>query len=132
MWTEPEDTVRLVFEREDYKGLEVVCRRNVPMRVYFELARAEKSAGYEQVEEAMRLFGDKVLLSWNFAPDGVELPANAEGMIDGSFELARLLIRAWMQAIASVSAPLDETSTDGEPSLVESMPMVTSSASQPS
>ena len=125
---EPARTLTLVFDDEDYAGAEVVCRRNVAMRVYFEIARSQSGDS----ESAMRLFGDHVLHAWNIERKGEALPADGEGMLDISPEFALLIISSWTRVVTDIPRPLDEPSPNGVPLPEQPIPMVALSGSQPS
>ena len=129
---EPTRTFVLVFEDDDYAGAEVVCRRRVPMRVYFDISKAQGSQDVVVIEESLRTFGDRVLQSWNVTSGGKALPANGDGMIDISPEFAMLILTAWSRAVSAVPRPLAPPSPAGEPFPEQSIPMVALSESLPS
>lgn len=114
---EPSRTLRIVFDDEDYAGAEVVCRRTVPMSVYFGMARAQQGENIGEIEEAVKAFGDEVLVSWNVVDDDDKpLPANGEGMTAVSFMFARQILSGWMAGMAGLPGPLVEPSSDGNTS----------------
>src|SRR3989304_7652795 len=120
---EPVRTATLVFEDEDYAGAEVVCRRNVSMGTYFEIARAGEVGNAEASEAAFRLFGERVLASWNVTVEGEPLPASGEGMLGLSPEFAALILSAWTRAVTDMPAPLGEPSVNGSSAKAPSIPM---------
>ena len=122
---EPSDTVTLVIEG-DYAGAEVKCLLNVPLSVYFGIARAQSS---NDTEAAFRLLGDEVLDSWNVTLGGVALPATGDGMLMVSPKFATMIVGAWVEAAANPPAPLGESSGDGLPFPAAPIPMETLSAS---
>ena len=125
---EPKRTFRLVFEDEDFAGAEVICRRRVSMRVYFEIAKVEESRDAAAVETALRLFGDEILDNWNVEVDGKPRPANGDGMLDLSPEFGLLILSAWLRAVTELPTPLGDQSNAGNGLPVASMPMVSLSA----
>lgn len=127
---EPSRTLRIVFDDEDYAGAEVVCRRTVPMSVYFGMARAQQGENIGEIEEAVRAFGDDVLVSWNVVDeDDNALPANGEGMTAVSFLFARQILAGWMAGMAGLPAPLDDASSNGSTSPAATTQMAGSLAS---
>ena len=125
---EPARSYRLVFEDEDYAGAEVVCRRRVPMSVYFDISRAQEQRDIVVVESALRTFGEHVLESWNVTAAGQVLPSDGDGMLGISPEFALMIIGAWLRAITDVPVPLVEPSANGLPPPELSIPMVPLSA----
>lgn len=128
---EPARTLTLVFDDEDYAGAEVICRRNVATRLYFDISKANAGAT-EEIEVALRLFGDHVLHAWNIERKGKVLSADGEGMLDISPEFALLIVASWVRALTEVPRPLDEPSPNGVPLPAQPIPMVALSGSQPS
>ncbi|MFE7072717.1 hypothetical protein ACFU96_21805 [Streptomyces sp. NPDC057620] len=79
----------------------------------------------EDVVASMKRFADN-LLSWNLEDDqGRAVPATPEGLRTVDQGVARALQNAYIDALVGVhdADPLPESSTSGEPSLVESIPM---------
>ena len=119
---------KLVFADEEFAGLEVVTRP-LPIGDYLEMV-----ALMDERPETLRQSKDKsvnilgifagALISWNLeADDGTPVPATLEGMTSQDYELCLEVIRAYIDAINGVPAPLDEPSPSGEPSLEASLPM---------
>lgn len=73
---------------------------------------------------SMQRFSER-LISWNLTVDGQSVPATEEGLKQVDQGLARALQNAYVEAIIGVHTgdPLPQSSTSGEPSLVESVPM---------
>lgn len=65
----------------------------------------------------------KSLVSWNLEEDGVPVPADEEGLYAQDRDFVLAMIRAWTDALASVSPPLEVPSPAGTQSAVESIPM---------
>ena len=70
------------------------------------------------------------LVSWNLArPDGSDVPATIEGVLEQGADLLMAIIGAWANAIAGVSDPLDRRSTSGSQSLEDTISTETLSPS---
>ncbi|MFD5697439.1 hypothetical protein [Streptomyces lasiicapitis] len=113
----------LAFEGEEYEGLEVRIRGlNTGQMIDLDTARAD--GGEEAIQSMLRLMADR-LIEWNVDhPDtGEPVPPTFDGVRSLDLEFNWAIIDAWQTAVAGVAAPLDEPSTDGEPSLVASIPM---------
>lgn len=69
---------------------------------------------------------------WNFDDDeGHPLPPDYDGFADQDMDLQLAVILTWIDAVSGGSSgPLDEKSSDGQPSAAESIPMETLSAGQ--
>lgn len=89
---------------------------------------AQVEEGLQQVFEAL----SKVITSWNLEepedqenPDGPtrKVPVTAETIADQDLALLVAIIDALQGATTGVSGPLGRTSSGGEPSLEESIPM---------
>lgn len=118
----PAKTYRLVFEDEDYAGAEVRCRST-------SIGRLNEIASST---EAMRLFGDEILIDWNLTENGEPVPATGEGMVRVPVEFGRAILNAWTQALVGISGPLGGPSSNGAGSAVPEIPMVILSESPPS
>jgi hypothetical protein len=110
--------VRIVFaEGHEHHGAEARARR---------MSFGEWEAIMESDEQnAMEEF-KKRLVSWNLTDDDDQpIPATAEGLRQVDTSLVTALKDAWVQALTGVhdADPLPESSTSGEPSPVESIPM---------
>lgn len=134
----------LRFEQAELQGLEVRAR-SVPLGTFLELIELASVLDASTAElsptDAKAITGlfsgfAQALVSWNLQEqeDGAEpedVPATYEGLLSQDTDFVLHVVRAWMDAIAGVSGPLEQPSSDGEKSLVASMPMETSSASPP-
>lgn len=116
---------RLVFEDERLRGLTVRAHGTTVGR-FLEIVRLSKEAEKhesESAEKLFKLFSDS-LVSWDAeTEDGEPIPANAHGLGMLDMDIALLIIRAWMDAIAGVPAPLDGKSDSGAPFPAELIPM---------
>lgn len=129
--------LRLTFDGTELDGLEVLAH-SVPVGTIFDIvelaAKADEmdAEGVRYMGELFGVFAD-ALVEWNMEEeDGTPIPATLEGIRSLDIGEALALIKAWMQAAAGVSGPLDPGSTDGKPSEVLSLPMEPSSTSHPS
>lgn len=80
---------------------------------------------------AMFAFFARFLVSWNLEEeaDGSPVPCNVDGLLSADDELVLAIINAWVDAIGTISAPLDETSNGGLPLAGLEIPMETLSPS---
>lgn len=124
---------RLIFTDPDLDGLEVVAK-SASVATYEHIAGlATREYGsvptVEDLEEIAALLAAfaEVLVSWNLEePTGKPgkvrpVPATLDGLKAQDLPFVVAIILAWMQAVAGVSTPLDETSNGG--GLEESLPM---------
>jgi len=112
---EPEQFA-IIRGEDDYAGLEVRVRLNISLGFVFGIQRRMVSEIQGEPEEAMREFGDAVLMEWNVeGRDGQPLPANGEGVLQGSVILLTTIIGAWVEAVKN--PPLASVSgSNGRPS----------------
>ncbi|MFF0140479.1 hypothetical protein ACFYRN_28945 [Streptomyces sp. NPDC005227] len=87
----------------------------------------------DNASSSMARFIDR-LISWNLEVDGVPAPATPEGVQLVDQAVVRALQNAYVSTLIGVhdADPLPDSSTSGEPSLVESIPMEALSESQAS
>ncbi len=119
---------RLVFEDDEYDGLEVVARSAsvAAYRRIAELASTPFSSPPSaedliEIDNLYQAFAAQ-LVSWNLEEeDGTPVPATLAGLQDQDLPFAMAIILAWMNAVAGVSPPLPDTSSSGE--MEESLPM---------
>ena len=78
----------------DFGGAELTCKLDVSIKTFIELQKL--SAHEDTVIESYKMFGDEVLINWNFMDEkGKALPANGEGMLHLSPALAIGILGAW-------------------------------------
>lgn len=67
----------------------------------------------------------RALISWNLEDEetGEPVPATPEAAMAQDQDLMIALAAAWLDGLKGVSAPLEPSSTDGQPSLEASLPM---------
>ena len=103
--------------------------RSIARLARIHLERVPTEANLDEINGLYDAFGS-VLVSWNYEePEGHPVPATVESLRDLEFDLALAIIRAWLDAVAGVSAPLGEPSGDGDRSLEASLPMEVASPS---
>lgn len=112
-------TIRFAEDHE-FHGAEAVAR-GMSFGEWEEATSVEESG-----TAAVKRFVDH-LVSWNLEdPDtGEPLPPTMDSVRKIDNDLASALNNAWVQSLIGVhdADPLPESSTSGEPSLVESVPM---------
>jgi hypothetical protein len=127
-------TYRLVFADADLAGLEVVAKsasvgayRRIADLATREFAHPPSEEDLAEVDALFLEFA-AVLVSWNLEDEDAEgnrtpVPATFEGMQGQDLTFVRQIIWAWMEAVAGISAPLEEPSDAGERLVEESLPM---------
>jgi len=107
----PKRTARLLFSDTQYEGAEVVVRLDVPIAGFVEIQDLIASESQLQV---FRVFGDKVLDSWNLQrDDGTPIPADGEGMNSISMDLGNVILSEWAEIATQVPPPLEGNSNNG-------------------
>ena len=78
----------------DFEGAEIVCKLDVSIGTFIEL---QKLSGKEDtVVESYKMFGDNILISWNFLDaNNKAIPPNGQGMLALSPGLAVGILTAW-------------------------------------
>lgn len=122
---------RLIFADEDMAGLEVTMT-SVPMGDLLKLQQLDpKSASNDPKEfrELLEIFAG-AMLEWNLEDDDDQpVPISVDAFLKQDLDFIFEIIKAWSDAVAGVSAPLDGGSTSGGTSLEASIPMDVSSPS---
>jgi hypothetical protein len=123
--------INVAFEEgHEYHGLKVVLRK-LKLGEWLEITGMgdNEEPTVRHVGDQLRRMADK-LVSWNLEDEGGRpVPTTLEAVMDQDRELMIAVLNAWLDGLTAVSAPLEASSTGGEPSLVESIPMDTLSAS---
>lgn len=114
----------LAFEDPEFEGLEVKIRGlNTGQVMDIDAARA---SGTESAIVTMLKLMSEQLVEWNVEDDeGQPVPTTFDGVLSLDVDFNWAIVNAWQNAAAGVPAPLDETSTDTELSLVASIPTET-------
>lgn len=104
-----------------FPGVAVVVTKPESMREFFLMRRFGELGGLdedhlEQIEEALVLFGNTFLVSWNVDRRGQPVEPNGEGLasLPATFQFA--LLSEWMKAVRGVGeidGPLGNGSTGG-------------------
>jgi|SRR5882762_1121457 len=126
----------LSFEDPEMEGLEITAG-STSMRGLLELTKfMQKGMTADDVNAGMldpivdQFIG--ALQSWNLEDDGQPVPTTKDALLDQDNDFVLGVIAAWMDAVGGVPAPLEQTSNDGEPSVLSSIPMETMSESRAS
>lgn len=116
----------------DHPGLKVKAR-SVSAEKFLELTELTEAEFTPTVAKEMMTTFSEVLISWNLQDeDGTPVPCTPEGLLGEDWDFVMEILNGWMDAVAGVSAPLEQPSTAGSPFLVESIPMDVLSPSPPS
>ncbi len=119
---------KLVFTDEDMRGLEIVAKK-LSLRSVLRIRELGASNTPDAIREMAAIFIGAVR-SWNLADDsGVPIAPSLDALLDQEDGFLNEVIGAYNEAVAGVSAPLDDGSTSGATALEASIPMETSSPS---
>lgn len=129
-------TYVLEFEDGRLEGLEVKAKAQtlgnfLDMTALAAMGDNPSSADMVKVGELLAGFAE-VLVEWNVQVKGEDVPATLDGLRRLKFQDAFKIITAWIKATAGVSAPLEDGSNAGGPSVVPLPPMAPLSTSQAS
>jgi len=132
MGYEGKKVLKLNFTDPQYEGLEVVVRKPI-MEQVLSVADGQEGVGEDADKmETLRPLAEllcSLLVGWNLENDGEPVPHTAEALLAQDFDVAQAIIKAWEDNAMGVSVPLEKASSDGERSLVASIPMETLSPS---
>jgi hypothetical protein len=96
---------RLKFEDESFEGLEVMAK-SVPLKDFLALNKmSSETDSAKQVEQSEALFRKfaEALISWNLEDEnGKPVPTTYNGLVSQEMAFVTEIIKAWMDAIASV------------------------------
>ena len=109
---------------DDYEGVELRVRRDVPLKVRFELVRLynqltmsqEDAQGLEGIVALEQIYGyfcEHYLLEWNLEEDDKSLAPTLEGFLTLPPELATAVVQATLELGNEVSNPLAGSSGNG-------------------
>ena len=121
-----DETATIVFDDGPYEGAEVKARLNVPLGMFIKLQEYQETGEYA---EALLLFGDNVLISWNLEDAEGRLPIGRKGMKRVPPRFARVLLEKWGEAAQQVPVPLEQQSNGTGPSGEHSTETETASSS---
>lgn len=127
---------KLRFADPELNGLEVVTG-SASIGDMLRLQELADRASTEQnaangaaLTNAMITLFCRALRSWNLLDENdQEVPATIEGALSQDTDLVMAVIKAWMEAVNGVSAPLADGSPYGASALEASLPMETLSSS---
>lgn len=129
MFEVPRTIYNLEWDDEAYAGLVVRVRAMTVREAldgYDTLWAIDNSQDLNERRERVRqqheMFMSHVV-EWNLCENGEPIPATVEGLqsMEGTF--VGSMISAWLRNSVGVSRPLDDSSTDGDLSAMESIPM---------
>lgn len=110
MGYEIRDTETLTFDA--YPGLEVVVKVATTMAEFEAInALGEKGQG-EQMDAAIRDFGDRFIESWNVTSRGEDLEPGGASLARLPLQMQLAIIAGWMELMRGPSAPLGDGSSD--------------------
>ena len=96
-------TALLVFEDEQYEGLEIRTKLDVDLKTYLELQALTTSTDPNDLTRAFKMFGDLVLISWNVQDeDGNAIKASADGFLTIPPAFAINIVTSWSSATGAV------------------------------
>lgn len=114
---------RLKFADGDYEGLEVTMRSVSIGEMRSLQGGGDEESGRDGFDRMVALVASH-MVGWNREDeDGAALPPTLESLEDEEPSLVNLIIDKWTDAVAGVSAPLEQPSNSGGSSPVESIPM---------
>lgn len=133
--------LKLVFDADEFEGLVVYARR-LTIGQLLDLTALENLRQLaddspevrEKLQEVFNLLAS-LIKSWNLEEladedneDGprVPVPVTGEALAQQDLGFVMAMVNAIQEASAGVSAPLDRSSSSGQPSLEVSLPMETS------
>lgn len=105
------------FAGTELEGAEIVCDGRLSLGQLMPFARLlESGVQFEDAEAVLRQFGEGVLVEWNLEEETGVLPANGDGFLNLSLPMCLLIIKAWIQRLTAVPAPLAVPSRNGSSS----------------
>jgi hypothetical protein len=102
--------ITLVFDDPDLNGLEVVTR-SVPLGTF--LAMLDSSSDVAKTMQLFQDFAENALIEWNLEDDNGSVPATLAGMKTQDADFMLSIVKAWLDAIGTASAPLVGASSNG-------------------
>jgi len=108
----------------DYAGAEITVRLNVPLVVFMEAEKVQRSQDWSAF---LDYFIEHVIRAWNLDDrEGKPIPVSKEGLAKLPIDFLMQVISEWSQAVAGINAPLGSASSNGKPSVEASLAMVSS------
>lgn len=126
---------KLVFADPEFEGLEIRVKPSSIHTMleafrYQTLRSMSPQQAIEQLPQLCDLMASRIV-DWNLEhPDSDEvMPVSGASLMEQDLAFVRAVLDAWLETVVQVPAPLDRRSSDGEPSLEQSIPMEPLSAS---
>ena len=108
----------------DYEGAEVTVRLNVPLGVFLEAEKVQKTNEWGGF---LDYFVENVIRGWNLEDgDGKPVPVSREGLAQVPLDLLMRVMTEWAQAVGGISGPLGSRLSNGAQSVEASLPMASS------
>lgn len=127
---------KLKFIDPEMEGLEVITH-GTDFNAFMDMASLAEGGAVDASKftpsdiERMYTNFAKSLISWNLEDeDSNPIPCTKAGLYSQDIDFVVAVMRAWSEAVATVSTPLQKPSSSGAPALEGSLPMETSSSSQ--
>jgi hypothetical protein len=131
-YRKPAKHYRLIFDDDEYRGLEVVVR-SASIGAYLDFTEMGRDIGEagnlrnEQVKGRVEQLLDgfaTALVEWNLQEDdGTPVPATLAGVRAQEYVFMLPVINTWLDAVGRPSPPLGGGSPPGDPTLEASLPM---------
>lgn len=118
-------TVTLDHFQEEHPEIYATAVTSVKVAFVMELQKLSESSDSDDVDTALRIFGDTVLTDWNLHDEEGIIPATGDGMFRVTILFARKLLELWLEQVVDPSVPLEDKSTNGtapEPTSVSVVP----------
>jgi hypothetical protein len=110
-------------EDSPYFGVEAKVITSIPFETLFWFQKNAADSSTESTAEAIRYFGDTLLLEWNVCDEeGVPYPTTGDGVLGvPNYDLVTSLMAGWIEAVtnppSSSSAKLNGSALLEEPSM---------------
>jgi len=102
--------ITLDFADPEFNGLEVVTR-SVPLGTF--LAMLDSSSDSAKTAQLFQDFAENALIEWNLEDDNGPVPPTLAGMKAQDTDFMLSIVKAWLDAIGTASAPLVGASSNG-------------------
>ena len=130
----PRKTARLVFEGDEFEGLEIVCALDLSFaeqQTLKEMQAQGAEARGEDQRKVLDFFAERCITSWNLEDkDGKALPVSGESFWQFPGWFGMKVLNGWADAVkkaSEVNGPLGEPSQNGSLSEEDAETMAASS-----
>ena len=130
----PRKTARLVFEGDEFEGLEIVCALDLSFaeqQTLKEMQASGDEASGEDQRKVLDFFAERCITSWNLEDkDGKTLPVSGDSFWQFPGWFGMKVLNGWAEAVkkaSEVDAPLGEPSKNGSLSEEDAETMAASS-----